>query len=82
MNISIKPLYEVNQVVDIVCNVVANPLPVIEWAFRPCNFQGGTEDCQFRASDDLSVSYLRAVNNVMLLHTTNSHTCGSSLVLD
>lgn len=57
MNVSVEPFYMINTEAKITCTVLGNPLPIIQWAFRHCNFQP-LEDCEVRDSDELSVSFL------------------------
>ncbi|XP_034249879.1 vascular endothelial growth factor receptor 1 isoform X2 [Thrips palmi] len=54
LNVSIEPFYMVNTEAKITCTVLGNPLPIIQWAFRPCTFQP-LEDCEVRDSDELDV---------------------------
>ena len=56
LNITIEPYYMVNREAAVVCTVLGNPLPIVEWSFRPCNLQQPTADCEIRESDKLLVS--------------------------
>ncbi|KAK3920398.1 Vascular endothelial growth factor receptor 1 [Frankliniella fusca] len=73
-NISVEPLYAINQRVKIEASVLGNPPPFFKWSFRPCNFQV-LENCEERqeltTSEDVVIGKVE-VHSMLTINVTHS----------